>query len=138
MDVAQRFNFILIGETETVETRDEDNLIWIKNLKYQFQDMTIHQLENEEEADEEVMEERTENVKSVWGEEEIDEILNGMTTHPWERNSQNEIDQKHLVTNTRSNTPEGSKVQEEVIEERKHEILSPNEYMNIPCMKIRR
>ena len=132
---------LLIGETEIVETKEEDNLIRIENLKYEFRDMTIHQLENdEEEADEEIMEEGTENGKPVWTEKEIEEILNGMTSDPWEGNSQDEsqdeIDQKHLVTNTTLNTPEGSEVQEEVIEERKPEILSPNEYMNIPRMKI--
>ena len=36
-----------------METREEDNLIQIENLKYEFQDMNIHQLANDEEVTEE-------------------------------------------------------------------------------------
>ena len=58
-----------------------------------------------------------------WKTSMIEEILNGMIIDPWEGNSQ---DQEHMVTNTTSNNMEGCEGQEEVVEERTPEILSPN------------
>ena len=75
-----------MGEPETPMEKEEINCLRIENLKYEFLEMTLDTLENDEEeaneTKEEAIEEELEERSSVWTAEEIDEILKGMTTDP--------------------------------------------------------
>ena len=79
------------------------------------------------------MEDGSENRKPVWTEDEIEEILKGMEIDPWEENSQEEINQECVVSDSASSTSEVRETQED----RKPEVLSSNEYVEVPYMKIK-